>query len=484
MGPLNVRLSIWDYRGQRDLKWSRPGQDEHRTQRAGQHEDRFKTVMVDIAPRGGLGSHPKLASKPQNKRLIGIDAARGLALIGLMAVHILPDSYEDTGDPTWSFNLFYGDSAALFALLAGVGLALTSGGQRPHSGRQMFADKVGVAARAVVIGIVALIISALIQPADVESSILPYYSVFFLLAILFLTLSSRALFIAAAAFLVTAPILMQQVGAVLPEWSDSNPGVWEIFNEPVETASQLLLTGTYPALPYMTYLLVGLGIGRLNLRSTRLQAIIAGVGAALAVLANLVSSLLLYAVGGYEALLGTEDMTMDDLDEALVYGPDVIPDDSGWWLTIATPHTNTPLALASSLGIALLVLGVFLLLSAKAGRWLKPLATMGAMTFTLYSAHLVALALNLHDDQPALWFVVHVGAAVAFAWFWHRSFRRGPLETVVHRAVTRARSLTMGTGRNNPSGVTGPVEGGNISGRPDGTTGESTARPHTPSSDG
>jgi uncharacterized membrane protein len=442
------------------------------------------SVMHDTPASGSPQASPKPTPKPQKKRLIGIDAARGLALIGLMAVHILPSSHEDTGDPTWSFNLFYGDSAALFALLAGVGLALASGGQQPHSGRQMFADKVGVAVRAVVIGIVALIVSAIIQPSDVETSILLYYSVFFLLAIPFLSLGSRGLLVAAAGFLVVAPILMQQVGAVLPEWSDSNPGLWEIFNEPVETASQLLLTGTYPALPYMTYLLVGLGIGRLNLRSTRIQAVIAGVGAAMAVLANLVSALLLYAFGGYGALLDTEDMTMEALDEALVYGPDIIPDDSAWWLTIATPHTNTPLALASSLGIALMVLGVFLLLSAKAGQWLKPLATMGAMTFTLYSAHLVALTLELHYEAPAVWFVVHVGAAAAFAWFWHRSFRRGPLETIVHRAVTRARSLTMGTGNNNPSGVTGSVGGGNISGRPDGTTGESTARPHTPSSDG
>ncbi len=374
------------------------------------------------------------------KRLVGIDAARGLALIGLMAVHVLPISDPDTGDPTWSFNLFYGDSAALFALLAGVGLALASGGQLPHSGRQMFADKAGLAVRAVIIGILALIVSAIIQPADPEASILLYYSVFFLLAIPFLSLGSRALFLSAAAFIVVAPILMQNLGPVLPDWSESNPGVWEIFNEPVATLSQLLLTGTYPALPFMTFLLVGLGIGRLNLHSVRVQATIAGVGAAMAVLANLVSAVLLFAVGGYDVLLETTDVTREDLDEALVFGPDVVPDDSGWWLAIATPHTNMPLALASSLGIALMVLGVFLLLSAKAGRWLRPLAAMGSMTLTLYSLHLVALALELHYDEPGLWFVVHVGVAAVFAWFWLRSFRRGPLELIVTRGVNGVRN--------------------------------------------
>ncbi|MUN64653.1 DUF1624 domain-containing protein, partial [Kocuria sediminis] len=56
--------------------------------------------------------------------MVGVDAARGLALIGLIAVHILPEETETTGEPTWSYLLFAGDSAALFALLAGVGLAL------------------------------------------------------------------------------------------------------------------------------------------------------------------------------------------------------------------------------------------------------------------------------------------------------------------------------------------------------------------------
>ena len=32
------------------------------------------------------------------RRLVGIDAARGLALIGLMAIHILPSWNEETGE--------------------------------------------------------------------------------------------------------------------------------------------------------------------------------------------------------------------------------------------------------------------------------------------------------------------------------------------------------------------------------------------------
>jgi uncharacterized membrane protein YeiB len=384
---------------------------------------------------------PKPRQRLTSTRLTGIDAARGLALIGLMAVHILADYHEDTGDPTLSFSLFYGHSAALFAVLAGVGLALSTGAAHRHRGLRLRADRVGLAVRAAAIGVVALLLAAIIQPADPEASILLYYAVFFLLALPFLGLGPRALFLCALAFALVGPILMWQMDAVLPEWEESNPGVVELFSEPGAVASQLLLTGTYPALPYMTYLLAGMGIGRLDLGRASVQAWLVGAGAALAVLARTVSTVLLYAAGGYQALLKTPGMSPDDVDEALVFGPDGVPDSSAWWLAIATPHTNTPLALASSLGLAVLALGVFLLVSRRAGRWLLPLYALGAMTLTLYTGHLLALSLGVHEDQPALWYTVHVLTAAVFAVAWSRWMGRGPLERAVSAVVTRAKRL-------------------------------------------
>lgn len=387
---------------------------------------------------------PAVGKSRTKRRLIGIDAARGLALIGLMAIHLLPSEDELTHDPTLSFTLFHGNSAALFALLAGVGLALSTGGRTPHRGPRLRADRIGLAVRAAMIGVVALVLAAIIQPADTEASILLYYAAFFLLALPFLGLGPRALFLCALAFGAIAPILMQQLTPVLPEWSESNPGILELFTEPVAVAGQLLLTGTYPALPYMTYLLVGLGIGRLDLRRANVQASLVGAGAALAILARTASWVLLYAVGGYEALLQSSGMSRDHLDEALVFGPDLHSGTNAWWLAIPTPHANVPLAIASSLGIALLVLGVFLLVAQRAGRWLEPLYAMGAMTLTLYTAHLVALSLELHEDQPALWFWANVLAAAAFAVVWSWRMGRGPLEKAVAVVVNRARGLPPG----------------------------------------
>ena len=92
-------------------------------------------------PLPGPGEQPR----PRPGRLVAVDAARGLALVGLTAVHFLPQSYPDNDRPTLSWLLFAGDSAALFALLAGVSLAFSTGGRRPSRGRDLTADRAGLA---------------------------------------------------------------------------------------------------------------------------------------------------------------------------------------------------------------------------------------------------------------------------------------------------------------------------------------------------
>lgn len=127
---------------------------------------------------------------------------------------------------------------------------------------------------------------------------------------------------------------------------------------------------------------------------------------------------------------------------SLVWGPDATPT-TGWWLAITTPHTNTPLAIAASLGTVLAVLAVFLLIAQKLGPWLRPLAAMGAMTLTLYTAHLVTLSFEIHYDQPSLWFLLTVGVAALVAMAWQHVLGQGPLERVVSTSAKSVRRLVL-----------------------------------------
>ncbi|MGJ9407465.1 hypothetical protein ACHABQ_14230, partial [Nesterenkonia aurantiaca] len=260
----------------------------------------------------------------------------------------------------------------------------------------------------------------------------------------FLHMGPKALFASAAVFGILSPMLTQNLAGELPAWSSYNPTFIDVLTEPGAVASQLLLTGTYPALPYMAYLLVGLGLGRLDLRETAVQFRVLVVGVGVTIFAYSTSSVLLYALGGYQRLLSTSGMSEYELDQVLIWGPDSLPASTGWWLAITTPHTNTPLAIMASLGVSLMVLGVFLLIAPKVGKWLLPLSAMGAMTFTLYTAHLVALSIEVHYGQPYLWFVIHLVAAAVFAMIWQRSLGQGPLEKVVSTSVKGTRRLVSG----------------------------------------
>ncbi|WP_229577902.1 heparan-alpha-glucosaminide N-acetyltransferase domain-containing protein [Kocuria rhizophila] len=405
--------------------------------------------------RGGTGDVATATDgAPRKRRLVGIDAARGLALIGLMAIHLLPAWNEQTGEASWSWRLFSGHSAALFALLAGVGLALGSGTRQPREGRALTADRVSVLVRALLIVTVGMTVNAAMPEDPPAYNILFYYGMFFILAIPFLHVRPKTLFIWAAGFGILSPLLMQRMLDVLPEWWYYNPTLPNVLSNPAGTLSQLLLTGNYPALPYMTYLLVGMGLGRLDLRAVRTQVRLVIVGVALTVLAQLVSAVLLYGLGGYSVLQEASRLSESTLDEILVWGTGSLPTDTGWWLAITTPHSNTPLAIATSLGLSLAVLGVFLLISQKIGDWLLPLSAMGSMTLTLYSAHLLALSLELHYDSPYLWYLVHVLVAAVFAAIWQRTLGQGPLERVVAYCAKGTRRLVAGQGGNANPGKT------------------------------
>ncbi|WP_309072183.1 heparan-alpha-glucosaminide N-acetyltransferase domain-containing protein, partial [Arthrobacter sp.] len=94
-------------------------------------------------------------------RLSGIDAARGIALFGMMSTHVFPLYLEGSSEASWIGATFSGRSSALFALVAGIGLALLTGGNALHNRGVISRDRRGIAARAVVIAMVGLMLGGL-----------------------------------------------------------------------------------------------------------------------------------------------------------------------------------------------------------------------------------------------------------------------------------------------------------------------------------
>jgi uncharacterized membrane protein len=394
--------------------------------------------------RRRLWDHGWMQTKSAPRRLTGIDAARGVALFGMMSTHILPLYLPGTVEATGTALLFSGRASGLFAVVAGIGLALLTGGRSPHRDRTLSADRRGIAVRAVIIALIGLVLGG------VETNIaiiLFHYGVLFLVALPFVGLRLRALAAWAAGWLLLAPVAAYLLrpavaGAVEPSSLGGNP-VFEHFLVPRTLAADILLTGYYPVVQWLGFILVGMVIGRLDLSRLGVQLNLLGAGIVAAVAAKLVSAQLLGPGGGLAALLATPDGSRYPLEAMLDVGlAGVDQSGSWWWLAVSAPHSGTPFDLVHVAGSAAAVVGACLLLTRRFPGALLPLSAPGAMTLTLYSLHICVMSWADQLDplpEPMQLFWLQVLAAVVIGVLFQRIHSRGPLELLTSGAANAAR---------------------------------------------
>lgn len=339
-------------------------------------------------------------------RLAGIDLARGLAIVGMLAAHlaVLP-SWSWSDPATWG-DVANGRSSILFATLAGVSLALMTGGRRRREGDAFRWDRVRIALRAVLIWMLGIALAATGVPVYV---ILPAYGVLFLLALPLLTLRPRTLFLTAAIVAVTAPFVVAWINA---------QSVWEGV---VGEALDLVLGWHYPFVLWIAFVAAGIGVGRLDLKSVRVQLGLLFGGGALAALGYGVDASPLTVT-----IAGTEMLTAD-------------------------AHSSGVAEAIGSGGFALAVIGGGLLLCRTPLAWIVlPLRALGSMPLTAYSAQLIVWAVwaavalgdtgdltgfrDLHPFWP-----ITVSLAVGCT-IWALTIGRGPLELGVDRLMPGGRA--------------------------------------------
>jgi hypothetical protein len=328
-------------------------------------------------------------------RLFGVDAARGVALLGMFAAHTLFGGRE---------QVFDGRSAILFATVAGVSLGFITGGANPPPPGDRGDARFIVLIRGSVLVLLGLAMTAFLHPP--MAVILDYYGFAFLLLIPAL-FAGRALLGAIAAIIAfAAPPLVALVTAVAP---------FETVVAPAQVFARWLVHGDYPVLIWLAFLVTGLLLARADLRRRRTAA----------------SALLL---GTLAAVLG--------------YGSTlVVPG------VVADAHSGTTAEVIGSGGVAVAIVGGLGLLDSATGTGerlarvlrvvLSPVAAAGAMALTLYVAQAVALTIiRATTDDPARWLVPDwtlpalVLGSLAFATLWRRFVGTGPLEAGL-RALTR-----------------------------------------------
>ena len=382
-----------------------------------------------------------------SQRLVGIDLARWCALLGMMGTHLLALRDDATGDPTWVAEVLSGRASALFAVLAGVSLALLTGGPRPVRGAERVARSAGLVVRALAVGVVGLLLG---QVDSGLAVILVNYALLFLLGLLVVGWSAGALAALAVVAALVTPLLLWWVRPALPPRGFESPSLASL-EEPGRLLSELVVTGYYPVLVWTAYLLVGMALGRLDLRAVaaRTLATIGVVAAVTAAAAELLSDRLL-ARDGVVRILDRDQWRLAGRDDAEalerlrhvidtgMYGQ--TPVDGAWqWLLVAAPHSSTTPDLLRTGGSAVaVVVGCLLLLRVlgpRAARGVAVLSGAGAATLSLYTLHVLMTSDVLppaDDDRGALLqLVVVVGSGAVLALV----RRRGPLESLVSRAA-------------------------------------------------
>ncbi|MFT4188091.1 MAG: heparan-alpha-glucosaminide N-acetyltransferase domain-containing protein [Aeromicrobium sp.] len=360
-------------------------------------------------------------------RLVAIDLARGVALLGMMLAHLGPDWWGDEPPPVSEW-LASGRAAPLFALLAGLSVGLMTRFSPDGVGRPG-----ALLRRAVALLVIGLALAAL--PDLRVLVILPCYALLIAAAVPLRRLPTRWLAVLAGAWCALSPFALfglRQVVAeprsavIQPSWAG---GLAEL---PVD----VLLWGGYPAVVWFGYVLVGLTLSRLDLADPVVGRKLALGGAAVTVVALWAAAVALY-LGVFEDRLGPPRFSQlfwtwtayDPLDPVTLWA--------------AGQHTSTPLNVIGAAGSATMAVGlcVWVCGSARLRRLTVPIQAAGAMTLTLYCLHVLMVWNNReHDlsltggDYTEWW--AHVVLLVLFAWAWRHTFARGPLESAV-RWVSR-----------------------------------------------
>ncbi|WP_347123995.1 heparan-alpha-glucosaminide N-acetyltransferase domain-containing protein [Microbacterium sp. SY138] len=413
------------------------------------------------------------------RRIVGVDVARGLALVGMFGAHLMVASGPDLTltDPSTWLDIVNGRSSILFALLAGVSLALMTGGARTASPDELRKIRLRLVGRGAAIFVIGLVVELLGSGIAV---ILTLYGVLYILAAFTVHLRTRVLVIAGAALGILGPPLLALIGTLSPDLG--GPGL------------SLVLFGTYPITVWAALLCAGLVIGRLDLTRVKTAVVMLVCGG-------------LIAIGGYAlgALLtsppqevasssstsgsgsGSGSISMIPGDEVDVSGlacqtsdgvvvcfppekASLFTDDGGGIeegqsyidrvasedppakmleaVISVSAHSGGVLEVLASGGFAVAVLGLCLLVTRYA-RWaVLPLAAYGAVPLTGYvvQAILILAGAATWLPNPVLPWIALSLLMMAGALIWTRTVGKGPLERLTAWAAD-AMALTAKTTR-------------------------------------
>jgi uncharacterized protein len=372
-----------------------------------------------------------VVSTPAADRVIDLDVARAVALIGVVVMNyhgylILDGGTQGTSFVNRVFNPWMGPLstrfAATFVLIAGMGVTLMTNRSRLCADVVMRSDDRWKLVRR---GMV-LYAGGYVLNWVWDGTILFYYGAFFLVGALLFALKSR--------WIAVVGVLAACAAAVLQWWrfeqSEHGRSTGWLFS-PTEHSPRGLLfdtfvNGTHPLLPWLAFFCAGIIIGRMLPLRAEWKIIVALGGLMLTIFTYLVHS------AAATSKLGAKLLATDPSNRGLLY-------------TVGTLTTAVA---------AFCIVGSI----AQATRdtvVTKALAAAGRTTLTIYVLHVLVFNLVVHrlgwirpTGLDTAWLFAGgfwVVTILAAAW-WQRRFGMGPLERVYRRFGGESAAPRTGSG--------------------------------------
>lgn len=422
----------------------------------------------------------------QRVRYVGIDLARFIAIAGMMAAHLLAPLAMFPGVSDSDRELAMGTSlisngapAALFAVLGGVSIVFATR-------KQLSGGLVGKAMASVAVrGVVLIVLGVLLGFVDNNIIvILAYYGVAMILVAPLIKAKSWVLASLAAVLGLGfgwLNITLRRSLEVHMEGPHINVGF--ITSDPLGTLRAIFVTGEYPAITWVTYLLVGMLIGRALTSATargalgRTAAKLAVIGGAVFVVSQLVSNWLLGKLIDFGVIepQASQQMSHTEILQAAqtqllqIGGGGAPPSPHIVSQLLAVPHSGSIMDLARTIALSALVIGLLVWLCDRerpqasasvatspglGARLLDTVRAAGAAPLTIYTTHIVVSGIiqgtffRSAEQAGGLpetgipWWVMGPGAlalqlagVLAIGAVLSITKRRGPLETLLSKIV-------------------------------------------------
>lgn len=353
------------------------------------------------------------------KRIIGIDVARALAVIGMIIVNFKV-VFGENGD-SWlkSFaHLFDGKAAATFVVLAGIGLALmTNSAIRNQNQEKLQTARKRIMKRAIFLFIIGLSY-IWIWPAD----ILHFYGIYMLITLFFIYSRTRQILIGAISLIVIYPILIMlfdyETGwnFLVLEYTD----FWTFKG----FIRNLFYNGFHPVVPWTAFMLFGLWYGRQDLYDDKF------LKKSLWVSSGVFISIQILSIGLIQFISKVSPMAIDSLMPLL--GTDPMP--------------PMPIYMINGISISIVIISTCILLAKRYenSKIIGALNKTGQLALTFYVAHVI-LGMGIMEEIGSLKFgeysiefsviyaLIFSLLCILFAEIWLRYKKSGPLEWIMRK---------------------------------------------------